>query len=55
MKGLNMTSTHKSIIVIQVHDKLHTVAQFLTQDWGTVGSSLTGITALWSLSKTHLS
>ena len=31
------------------------VVECLTQDWGVVGSSLTGVTALWSLSKTHLS
>ena len=27
----------------------------LTQDWGAAGSSLTSVTVLWSLSKTHLS
>ena len=27
----------------------------LTRDRGAMGSSLTGVTALWSLSKTHLS
>ena len=31
------------------------VVECLTQDRGAAGSSLTGITALWSLSKTHLS
>ena len=31
------------------------VVECLTQDRGAVGSSLTGVTALWSLSKTHLS
>ena len=31
------------------------VAQCLTRDRGAAGSSLTGVTALWSLSKTHLS
>ena len=31
------------------------VAECLTQDRGAAGSSLTGITALWSLSKKHLS
>ena len=29
------------------------VEECLTRDRGAVGSSLTGITALWSLSKTH--
>ena len=31
------------------------MVEILTQDQEAVGSSLTGITALWSLSKTHLS
>ena len=31
------------------------VVECLAQDRGAAGSSLTGVTALWSLSKTHLS
>ena len=31
------------------------VVECLTRDRGAGGSSLTGVTALWSLSKTHLS
>ena len=31
------------------------VVEFLTRDREAAGSSLTGVTALWSLSKTHLS
>ena len=31
------------------------VVECLTRDRRAVGSSLTGVTALWSLSKTHLS
>ena len=31
------------------------VVECLTQDRGAAGSSLTGVTMLWSLSKTHLS
>ena len=31
------------------------VVESLTRDRGAVGSSLAGVTALWSLSKTHLS
>ena len=31
------------------------VVECLTRDRGAAGSSLTGVTALWSLSKTHLS
>ena len=32
-----------------------TVVECLTRDRGAAGSSLTSVTALWSLSKTHLS
>ena len=31
------------------------VVECLTRDRGAAGSSLTSVTALWSLSKTHLS
>ena len=31
------------------------VVECLTRERGAAGSSLTGVTALWSLSKTHLS
>ena len=31
------------------------VVECLTRDGGAAGSSPTGVTALWSLSKTHLS
>ena len=31
------------------------VVECLTRDRGAAGSSLTGVTALWSLGKTHLS
>ena len=31
------------------------VVECLTRDKGAAGSHLTGVTALWSLSKTHLS
>ena len=31
------------------------VVECLTRDRGAAGSSLTGVSALWSLSKTHLS
>ena len=31
------------------------VVECLTRDWRAAGSSLTGVPALWSLSKTHLS
>ena len=42
-----------------VHRKLRersgSVVECLTRDRGAAGLSLTGVTALWSLSKTHLS
>ena len=31
------------------------VVDYLTRDRGAAGSSITGVTVLWSLSKTHLS
>ena len=31
------------------------VVEYLTRDRGAAGSSLTGVTSLWSLSKTYLS
>ena len=38
-----------------VGERSGSVVECLTPDWGARGSSLTGVTALWSLSKTHLS
>ena len=35
--------------------KLEQMIECLTRDRRAAGSSLTGVTALWSLSKTHLS
>ena len=43
---INMTGTR---------ERSGSVVERLTQDRRAVGSSLTGVTALWSLSKTHLS
>ena len=36
-------------------ERCGSVVECLTRDRGAAGSSLTGVTALWSLSKTHLS
>ena len=36
-------------------ERSDSVVECLTRDRGATGSSLTGVTALWSLSKTHLS
>ena len=48
--------------VVEVHDQISwdrersgSVVECLTGDLRAAGSSLTGLTALWSLSKTHLS
>ena len=38
----------------EVRERSGSVVECLTQDRRAVGSSLTGVTALWSLSKTHL-
>ena len=40
---------------ISFSERSVSVVECLTRDRGATGSSLTGITALWSLSKTHLS
>ena len=39
----------------KVRERSGSVVECLTRDRGASGSSLTGVTALWSLSKTHLS
>ena len=38
-----------------VRERSGSVVECLTRDRGAVGLSLTGVTVLWSLSKTHLS
>ena len=53
----------KFLIVVVIQNLLQailrecsgSVVECLTRDRGVAGSSLTGVTALWSLSKTHLS
>ena len=42
-------------ITIIGRERSGSVVEFMTQDRRAAGSSLTGVTALWSLSKTHLS
>ena len=39
----------------QGRERSDSVAECLNRDRGAAGSSLTGVTALWSLSKTRLS
>ena len=38
-----------------IRERSGSVVECLTQEGRAAGSSLTGVTALWSLSKTHLS
>ena len=40
---------------LDIRERNGSVVECLTRDRGAAGSSLTGVTALWSLSKTHLS
>ena len=40
---------------LKLREPIGSVVEYLTGDRGAAGSSLTGVTALWSLSKTHLS
>ena len=46
-----------SIVVVSpgYRERSGSVVECLTRDRRAAGSSLTGVTALWSLSKTHLS
>ena len=37
----------------KIRERSGSVVEFLTRDWRAAGSSLTGVTVLWSLSKTH--
>ena len=46
------TFNYTSILIRECSDS---VEECLTRDRGAAGSSLTGVTVLWSLSKTHLS
>ena len=50
----NYTVVNK-VFLSHVWERSGSVGECLTRDRGAAGSSLTGITALWSLSKTHLS
>ena len=43
------------LITFYNRERSGSVVEFLTRDRGAAGLSLTGVTALWSLSKTHLS
>ena len=41
--------------ILNSRERSGSVVECLTRDRGAAGSSLAGVTALWSLSKTHLS
>ena len=43
------------LLVTDNRERSGSVVECLTRDRRVAGSSLTGVTALWSLSKTHLS
>ena len=43
------------LLVTQVWERSGSVVECLARDRGTASSNLTGVTALWSLSNTHLS
>ena len=47
--------TNESMFKEAARERSGSVVECLTRDREAAGSSLTGITALWSLSKTHLS
>ena len=46
---------HRTYTLIIRPERSGSVVECLTRDRRVAGSSLTGVTALWSLSKTHLS
>ena len=47
--------TCKDLDILSERERSGSVVVCLTQDRAAAGWSLTGVTALWSLSKTHLS
>ena len=49
------SSESKGDVTPDSRERSGSVVECLTRDRRAAGSSLTGVTALWSLSKTHLS
>ena len=47
--------TRFSQLILDLRERSGSMVECLTRDRRVAGSSLTGVTALWSLSKTHLS
>ena len=54
-KYLHFTIFCSTSLLMESRERSGSVVERLTRDRRVVGSSLTGVTALWSLSKTHLS
>ena len=55
-KTKGILSVHTSVLnAISSWERSDSVVECLTRDPEAMDSSLTGVTALWSLSKTHLS
>ena len=52
---IDVTLIFDSLCLNTDRESSGSVVECLTGDRGAAGSSLTGVTALWSLSKTHLS
>ena len=52
---LGLYSFTLNIFIFFFRERSGSVVECLTRDQGVAGSSLSGVTALWSLSKTHLS
>ena len=55
MTFVSYSEVKKTNISFIDRERSGSVVECLTRDRGAAGSSLTGVTALWSLSKTHLS
>ena len=51
----HQTQTNLAYLQNRERERSGSVVESWTQDQRAAGSSLTGVTALWSLSKTHLS
>ena len=54
-RGLEPLKTVPAYHLSHFRERSGSVVECLTRDRRAAGSSLTGVTALWSLSKTHLS
>ena len=53
--GISSGSTLFTKVSVSIWERSGSVVECLTRDREAAGSSLTGVTALWSLSKTNLS